>query len=99
MALRIVLLVLLLAVSATAETVVISAPSHFGQNPHIIDNNHQIATIYRQPRDEHGMTKAAFTAWVLNYIKKNEIKYRRLRFIKCRTCLQREAIDCAVLYF
>ena len=88
MALRIVLLSLILSVSAFAERL-----------PLVIDNNIQFARIYNQPMDEHGMTMTAFRAWVKKYIKRKQIEYRRLRFIIVHTCLQREAIDCAVIDF
>jgi hypothetical protein len=90
--------VLLLAFSVRSEA------SHFGQNDVqtvniiIIDNNQDLVKIHKTPSNERGMTDTAFKTYVLNYIKKYEIKYRRLRFIKCITMLQREAIECAVIY-
>jgi len=68
-------------------------------NPLIIFNNHQIARVYHQPEDERGMTMPAFRAWVYKYCEKNRLHPKRLRFIKCITCLQREAYEMAVLYF
>jgi hypothetical protein len=78
---------------------VISGATHFGQNPFIIDNNMDLPKMYKTPACEIGMTAPYFKAYVLNYIKKYKIKYKRLRWYMCITMLQREEIDFAVLYF
>jgi len=64
----------------------------------IIDNNTQLARTYNKPYLEHGMADDDFKAHVFWLIKKYDIRYRRLRWIKRSTMLQREEIDCAVLY-
>jgi len=64
----------------------------------IIDNNLQIARVYKTPTNEIGMTNQAFKDYVFHYINKRNIRYKRIRFIKCITMIRKEAIDFAVIY-